>query len=214
MTGRVGRILAVAATVVVLVALARMYVWPQQSPEVLKLPDTAAMQPRVAARLIETHRTVLQNPTSAEAWGRLGAVCHTHELYTEAATCYRRAGALAREEYRWPYLLAMVRQKQGAAWEEVDALFTVAAELRPDYAPTYVYLGRGRLTHGRAREAAAAFEQALAVEPALAAAHRGLGQTRLAMDDPTRAVAHLRDAARLGPEDSASTGIAIPGRTG
>ncbi len=204
MTGRVGRILAVATTVVVLVALARMFVWPQQSPAVIRLPDTAAMQPRVAARLIETHRAVTQHPTSAEAWGRLGAVCHAHELYPEAATCYRHARALAREQHRWPYLLAMVRQKQGAPWEEVDALFAAATGLRPDYAQTYVHLGHLRLGNGRARAAAAAFEQALAVEPALAVAHRGLGQARLAMDEPTRAVAHLQKAAQLDPEDRAT----------
>ncbi len=204
MTGRVGRILAVVATVVVALALWFMLIWPQQVPDVIDLPDTTNMQPRVAARLIETHRAVTRHPRSAEAWGRLGAVCHAHQLYPEAATCYRHARALARKQHRWPYLLAMVRQKQGAPWEEVDVLFAVATELRPDYAPTYVRLGRLRLGNGRARAAAAAFEQALAVEPALAVAHRGLGQARLAMDEPTRAVAHLREAARLGPEDRAT----------
>ncbi len=204
MTGRIGRVFAIAVTVVVAVALARMLVRPQQIPEVIDLPDTSAMEPRVAARLIETHRAVTQHPASAEAWGRLGAVCHAHKLYPEAATCYRHAWALARKQHRWPYLMAIVGQKQGAPWEAVDAAFTAAAGLRPDYAPTYVHLGRLRLGNGRARAAAAAFEQALAVEPALAVAHRGLGQARLAMDEPTRAVAHLQEAARLDPEDRAT----------
>ncbi|MCH7799347.1 MAG: tetratricopeptide repeat protein [Planctomycetes bacterium] len=201
------RILAVAASVVVVAALARMFHRPQQVPEIIDLPDTTAMQPRVAARLRETHRLVTQHPASAEAWGRLGEVCHAHQLYAEAASCYRHARSLAPERHRWPYLLARVRQKQAAPWEEVDALFADAAGLRPDYAPTYVRQGRLRLGNGRAREAAAAFEQALAVEPALAVAHRGLGQALLAMDEPARAVAHLREAARFAPEDRATWAV-------
>jgi len=128
-TGRIGRVFAIAVTVVVAVALARMLVQPQQVPEVIVLPDTSAMQPQVAARLIETHRAVTQHPASAEAWGRLGAVCHAHRLYPEAATCYRHAWALARKQHRWPYLMAIVGQKQGAPWEAVDAAFTAAAGL-------------------------------------------------------------------------------------
>ncbi len=204
MTGRAGRILAITASVVVAVGFARMLHRTQQVPDIIDLPDTTAMQPRVAARLRETHQAVTQHPTSADAWGRLGTVCHAHQLYLEAATCYRHACALAPEQHRWPYLLAKVRQQQGAPWEEVDVLFATAAGLRPDYAPTYVRLGRLRLANGRAREAATAFEQALAIEPSLAVAHRGLGQVRLAMDEPTRAVAHLLEAARLAPEDRAT----------
>lgn len=204
MTGRARRVLAVVATVVVAVALACLLLWPQQVPEVIDLPDTSAMQPRVAASLTEAHRAVKQHPASAEAWGRLGAVCHAHQLYPEAAECYRRTWTLASEQHRWPYLLAIVRQKQGAPSDEVDALFTAAAALRPEYAPTYVRLGRLRLGNGRAREAVAAYEQAIDVEPTLAAAHRGLGQAKLAMDEPVLAVSHLQEAARLGPDDRAT----------
>ena len=51
-----------------------------------------------------------------------------------AETCYRRALALEPEEFRWVYLLAIVREIQGAEIEELRELF--------DRARVYAFLAK------------------------------------------------------------------------
>ena len=57
------------------------------------------MQPRVTLRLNQARSRVLDEPTSAEAWGGFGAVCDAHELRDHAVSCYRRAQTLALPEW-------------------------------------------------------------------------------------------------------------------
>ena len=104
-------------------------------------PDTSAMQPRGAARLRSARQEVLKQPGSAEAWGSFGAVCDAHQLYDEAALCYRRARALAPGDFPWPYLLANIREFQGAAADDVAALLREAAQLEPDFPPVFFRIG-------------------------------------------------------------------------
>lgn len=166
--------------------------------------DTHGMLPRVVARLQDARSELRRNTSSGEAWGRMGAVCHAHGLHEEAAICYRRAWALAPGDFRWPYLLALVLELKAAPWQEISALLVAAAELQPGYAPAFVRLGDLRLEYGRPRGAAEAFDRALALDPQLAQAHRGLGQVALRTDQTSQAVDHLERATRLAPDDRAA----------
>lgn len=71
-------------------------------------PDTTEMEPLVAQRLGEARQAVLEQPDSAEAWGRFAKTLDVHRLHSEAIPCYRRAAALAPDEFRWAYFLARV----------------------------------------------------------------------------------------------------------
>ena len=166
-------------------------------------PDTTRMQHQVADLLWEARQAVLREPDSPEAWGRLGEVCDAHELYAYAAPCYQRASALAPNNFRWPYLLASVRQAQGAGGDEVAALLRRASRLEPDLPLLFVELGDALARHGQAPEACDAYREAIELDPKLAAAQRGLGQALIALGDPRAALDALEEALQVGPQDAA-----------
>ena len=166
-------------------------------------PDLARMQPRVAERIRKAREVVLSRPESAEAWGRLGAVCDVHDLIDAAAPCYRWAQALSPQDYRWPYLLGYVREQQGADVAEITELFEQAARLEPRFPPTFFRLGDALMREGKTRKACDAYRRALDLYPTLAIVHRSLGQALIAAGDAQAALRHLEHALEYGQEDGA-----------
>jgi tetratricopeptide (TPR) repeat protein len=201
-----GLLLLVA--VAILVAAATL--WVLRSPDAetpatpVPDPDTGSMHPAVAQLVTDARQAILDQRTSAAAWGRLGAVCDAHELYECASPSYREARSLEPEDVRWPYLLAIVSDRQGASLEEVVGLFREASSLEPEFAPSALRLGEALLRGDQLEQARAAFERALQIDAELAVAERGLGQTLLALGEPESAVVHLRNALRGGIEDTAT----------
>jgi tetratricopeptide (TPR) repeat protein len=62
-----------------------------------------------AAKLIQSSReAVIQSPTSAEIWGKLGEAFHTVEFFPEARICYTQAGTLNPNTPKWPHLLGLL----------------------------------------------------------------------------------------------------------
>ncbi|MEE8523033.1 MAG: tetratricopeptide repeat protein, partial [Thermoanaerobaculia bacterium] len=173
--------------------------WERDIPK----PSTAQMEPRVARLLSESREAVLRNPDSAEAWGRFGAVCDAHKLRDDAAPCYRRARALAPNDFRWPYLLAIVREFQGAGSDEAASLLREAARLAPDFPPAFFRIGQLLARRGKLVEAREAYEKTIQLDPSLAIAHRSLGQLLVALDDSEAAIRHLERATELAQEDRA-----------
>ena len=165
-------------------------------------PDTTLMQPRVAQAISDARRTLRRNAGSAAAWGKLGAVCDAHLLYAEAETCYRRAQQLAPGEFRWPYLLAIVLDTQGAPANEVNRQFEAARTIVPNFPPLFVRLGDALVRQGRLADARNAYARAVELDTDFAMAHRSLGQVTLAMGDPQAALGHLQRAAQYAPNDS------------
>jgi tetratricopeptide (TPR) repeat protein len=152
-------------------------------------PELGGMEPQVA-ELLEGARRVAVERDSAEAWGSLGSAYDAHGLLAEAEVCYRHAATLDPGAFVWTYLLAVVREVQGAEAAEVVQLF--------DRAGTALSL-RGE--HARAREA---FERAIALAPRDAVAQRGLGHVLLALGDAAAAAEHLSRAIELQPKDLAA----------
>jgi tetratricopeptide (TPR) repeat protein len=197
----VGLGLVAGATVVVMAMLAL------RGPTVavpVPDPDTAAMQPRVIDAVRAAREAVVASPGSAAAWGRLGAVCDAHEIFDVAATSYDRARALDPDDFRWPYLLAFVRELQGAPIEETRPLFEDAARLEPRSIAALCRLGDALARAGRHEAARMAYERALALDKNLPYADRGLGQALLGLGRPDEAMAPLERAIEVGGEDGAT----------
>jgi tetratricopeptide (TPR) repeat protein len=201
-----GRAIAVAVAVAL---VASFGVWKldgddnamQPASVLLPDPDTSSMTVPVARAIRVARAAALAQPDSADAVGRLGQVYHAHWLYDAAATCYGIANKLAPENFRWAYLLAGIEELRGADEDRVDELFREAIALLPSYPPAYVRHADALLRFGRWAEARDAYAAAVALDPELVLAQRGLGQAALLMGDGPTAVDNLERAARLEPED-------------
>ncbi len=167
----------------------------------LPTPDTSGMQPRVAQRIDEARQAVLRKPFSADAWGGFGLICDAHLLADHAATCYRRAMALAPDDFRWVYLLAILRNGQDAGVNEVLALFQAAVRLKPDFAPTRFRIGVILAEEGPYNDAYQAYLEAIELDPSLAIARRRLGQLMLTLGDTRVAISQLEHVLQLAPKD-------------
>jgi tetratricopeptide (TPR) repeat protein len=167
-------------------------------------PDSHEMEPQVAALLLSARNHVLAQSDSAEAWGNLGALYDAHSLFDPAEICYRRAVELAPDDFRWAYLLAVVRDIGGGTPDELVPLFEAASRIDRDYVPVYVRLGDALARHGRNDEARLQLERAVALAPEIAVTHRLLGQLMLATGDLDTAERHLGRALELEPRDRAT----------
>lgn len=168
-------------------------------------PDTAAMEPVVRARIVEARHAVATQPRSAAAWGELGMVLHAHELFADAADCYRTAAELDPRDERWPYYLGVVLSIEGEDVEGALTAYRRALELRPNYAPAHLRLGDLLAGADRLEEAERAYRRALELAPELAPAELGLGRTLLRRGDAEAAVGHLERARRALPK----SGVAL-----
>ncbi len=161
-------------------------------------PDLSPLETQVAAKIRSHRQAVLESPTSAESWGRLGMVFQSHEMWQEALPCYRRAAELDPEEFRWPYLLAHdVHQED----PELSLRYLERAmDLRPGFAPAGL-LRAGLLEElGRSDSAFEQYQEILAARPQLAGANFGLGRLYLERGDAESALLHLQRALELQPE--------------
>lgn len=167
-------------------------------------PDTSALDPRVGELIANARRSVQDAPGSVDAWAQLSGVCDAHGLDDCASAGYRRSRELAPGDFRWPYLLAIVNERQAGPTNKRLELYRQATALQPDFAPAQVRLGQTLLIDGRHAEASEAFRRALEVDPDLAMARRDLGRTLLELGDAEAALAELDAAAASVPGDRAT----------
>lgn len=161
--------------------------------------DTAEMEPAVAARFDEVLDALRADPKSAASWGRFAMVAHAHELWDEARIAYLRARELDPLDVRWPYFLGDVLSVAGTDLEAATEAFERALELRPDYAPAHMRLGRVLIARGQGERAAVHFERAVELAPELTPARLGLAQVRIAEGDLARAEALLDEILAAEP---------------
>jgi len=208
---RRGRALKVALVLILFIGTMMFLLWrtgvigPGESPADWPVPDPdlSTVEPRVRDAVSRARQGVLDSPSSAAAWGRLGVACDAHFMYAGAAESYRRAHELAPEEFTWAYHVAASRFYEAAPVEEVIALLEAALELKPDYAPGHVRLGDLRGIQGDMTGARQAYARAIELEPDMAVARRAMGQTLLAIGEIEEAVRQLEQAERLAPGDRA-----------
>jgi tetratricopeptide (TPR) repeat protein len=135
----------------------------------------------------------------SEAYGLLGQVYHAYSLTSSAEECYLNAGRLAAKDYRWPYLLANVYQRD-ARTDEAIKYYRLVRQLRPDYLAAPVSLGNLYFEQNRIAEAAASFKEALAISAGCAAAKYGLGQIALSKRSYVEAARYFEAALAGAPE--------------
>ncbi|MBM4048532.1 MAG: tetratricopeptide repeat protein, partial [Planctomycetes bacterium] len=117
-------------------------------------------------------------PRSAERVGGLARIYHANLFHAEAERCYELAERLASQDYRWPYLRAVLAETRSAQDVALTLLMKVVS-LRSDYAAAWVRLGNIQFKGNRLPEAAAAYEQARQVSPQ--DPHARLGLARVAL---------------------------------
>lgn len=184
---------------------------PHDTPALIPLPDLDLSGADAGARqqLDEQRATVealvealagpeADLPAAAEAYGDLGRLYLTYDFLDAAEISLRNAQTLQSDDYRWHYLLAYLLMTRGQLEASIPA-YTRALELRPDFLPAILRLGRVHLALGRPPQAKQWFERALELEPNIAAVHEGLGRVRVAEGELTKAVSSFERALELEP---------------
>jgi tetratricopeptide (TPR) repeat protein len=127
---------------------------------------------------------------------------------TEAITALREACAVNPHSPQEHRLLGALLRKQGRSAEAIDVLRR-SLQLSPGNAEALHELGLALENLGKPDEAWAAFQQAVLARPQKSAPYFALGRMTLAQwrkqvasASPLQAVAALREAVRLGPEDA------------
>ncbi len=123
----------------------------------------------------QLYRDVLNaQADNAEAWSRLGEVCHSLRRPRKALRSYRRALEL-RPEARVHNNVGVALMELGQP-DEATTSYEEALRLQPDFAEAHNNLGVARREQGQLDQAEASFQEALRLKPAYAAAHNNLGQ--------------------------------------
>ncbi len=159
------------------------------------LPDLDGAEPQVRIAIRKARDDVRAEPESAATWGRYGSVLDAHVFMAEAVRAYEVAGELDKDDFRWPYLLAILVSPE----DPVASLSHMEHALaRNDaYAPLYLRYAAMMEAMGRGDEARAAYERAVALEDGNPYAHAGLGRCLLAAGDEDNAKVHLNRAMEL-----------------
>ncbi len=104
------------------------------------LPDLQAQNSALRGLLGDADAKARSHPNSPGEIGRLGMVYHANQFFEQAESAYRIAARLAPEDYRWPYLRALVKEESGQE-KDVPDLLRKSTELKKDYAPVLQKLG-------------------------------------------------------------------------
>ena len=141
-------------------------------------------------------------PTSAEAWGRLGEIYDIHRFGVQALTCYEQASKIDPDEWLCRYFSGIVARENDQAASV--AYFERAIELNPDHAPTHLYIGAAYLLLEDLDRSEEHFARAMELDQASINARIGLGRIALARGEAEKAVTILEEAVRLAPREAAS----------
>lgn len=168
--------------------------------ELVPQPDLSEMESQVREILQARRAAILEDPLSADAWGRFGMTAHAHELWAEADIAYRQAATLNPDDESWPYYLGDVLATVGTDLPAAAEAFRRALTLRPDYAPAHMRLGNVLVADNRSDEAEPEFERALELKPDLQQARVPLAQIRLGQGSLEAAAELLEEVLRDSPK--------------
>lgn len=168
----------------------------REAADRLKLHE---LRRKVEARVAEPEATAAE---VAAAYGELGRAYLAHELMEPAEASLANAAAADPEDFRWPYLLGVIAQRDGR-FEEAARRLRRTLKLAPGDPASLVRLGRIDLEGSRHGDARRWFEDALADDGTAAAAHFGLGGLAADEGDFATAVRHFQEALTIQPAASA-----------
>ena len=180
--------------------------WQQKLEAVIQV-DISPLKPVEQKTIAEARAKVEALLQSAEpdikqlasAYGSLGNLYLTHDLYTSADACYSNAIQLAPGHFPWAYYSAYLAQEDGNMQAALSRL-EQASQLDPEYLPAVYRLAHVNLELNRLDAAYTLFNTLLSETEFKAAAHNGLGQVFLMKQEYTRAVEHFNQALELAPE--------------
>ena len=135
----------------------------------------------------------------ASAYGSLGNLYLTHDLYTSADKCYSNAIQLAPDHFPWAYYSAYLAQVNGNLQAALSRL-RQATKLDPEYLPAAYRLAQVNLELNNLDTAYTLFNTLTGDTEFKAAAHNGLGQVFLMKQEYTSAAEHFTLALELAPE--------------
>lgn len=155
--------------------------------------------PLIVQLVEETIEQVQENPSSAEAWGKLGMVYHSHGFEQQALQAYEKASSLDTKDGRWLYLTADVLADDDP--EKSLTLLRQSVDLMGDRYPTaLVRLAVALVERGELDQAEQLAKRALAKQPQYGRALQTLGQVQLAKGDVQQARTLLEQAIRHEPD--------------
>jgi tetratricopeptide (TPR) repeat protein len=134
----------------------------------------------------------------AEAFGRLGRLYFLYDIVDLTVPALRNAQALAPEDPRWPYFLAVHQTFEGDLPSAEQNLRRVL-ELTPGDPATVIRLANVLLDQGRAEESEPLYRQVVELEPLRAAALAGLARVAQGRGDHASAISLAEQALALQP---------------
>ncbi len=129
----------------------------------------------------------------ATAYGELGMLYHTYQLFDAAEVCYRNAHRLVPRHFRWAYCLGMIYDSRNEPKEAIAPLET-AVRLQPNSVPALVNLAETHLSTGNSERAQPLFDRALQEAPSCAVALVGLGKIAAERQDFPEAIRRFEAA--------------------
>lgn len=163
--------------------------------------DLGLVEEERLLKAVETAQKAVRNsPSDAEVWGQLGHVYLSHRWEGPAIACYRRANALAPDEFRWLYFLGrlMTRREPEAAVRYLNRAVT----LNDTYAPAHLYLAAALRVFGGFDAARQHLKNAKNLQPDNPFSELWLGEIAFVQRQVKRARTHLENALRLNPDQS------------
>lgn len=152
--------------------------------------DVTDLEPAAAAALDEARRAVIQEPRSADAWGRLGLLLQAYEFPDPALFCFAQADRFDPREPRWPVYQGIVLAQTDAAG--AIAHWQRALDQGGQSESLHLRLANALLEQGRLDEAQQHLQQLLRLDPVWPPALLALGRVVCARGEWREALTHLR----------------------
>lgn len=169
------------------------------SQEIPLPEDLASLELALKERIEALAQAIRDNPTDAEARGRLGLLYDAHDYRDQALECYAQASSADPENPRWRYHWGALKQVRGDAASAESAFRAVLAKL-PKHVPSHERLGLLLLDRGIHREAGDHFQQVIRLRPDQPPGYAGMGRVLLAMDRPMDAIPLFQKALSIAPQ--------------
>lgn len=162
--------------------------------------DMAGFDTEIVERIQARVRLLESDRGDAARWRNLGMTYHAHDQIDLAGECYRQSLALAPQEARTQFYLALAEQRKGEIGEAIAGMRRVA-KLDPSYLPARWRLGLWLLEDGDVAAARATLEEALPLARDDRSVHQALARAYLQSGTADRAAELLENWLDDHPED-------------
>ncbi len=205
---RLPLVLAVLAILIILGTLwmmdrARRNTLLDRLPRISDLSFNNETLKKKVTRADNALRLTLDNGNPEKAFGRkagqLGKLYQANHFYDQAVPCYQLAMEFDKENPRWNYYLAFVKQEKGEN-ESVRNLLDTTIKLAPRYAPAILKLADSHFKTGNLQDARVFYKRRLDLLPGDPYALLGLARISLDTAQWETAQTYLEEAIKANPK--------------